>query len=119
MALIPATLFGAGIFSVDPASPLVAFPPPSESDLLAAGPTVVLPDVAMGLGPFDNLNALSTGKEQIITHVQFSVDRFSVGLPGTAVDTEALVFDAAGDTFSSSGSRQRGWSLGCPVLNIH
>ena len=86
----------APFFSVDPASPAIALVPTTESDILTSGPgapVVVTPGAALGLAPFDNVNALSSGKDQVIGasgQVFFSVDRLSLGDPGTGVEAEVL-----------------------------
>lgn len=86
-------------FSVDPAS-AAAMP----NDILAPGPATVIPGGALGLTPFDNLNALSFGLDRVdgpalMSDVSFSVDRLAFGLSGTAVESESLASAAAGDVF--------------------
>ncbi len=94
----------APLFSVDPASPAIGLVPTTASDILTDGPAVVIPDVALGLIPGDNLNALSFGKDQMPGPggpLYFSVDRLTVGTPGSAVDAESLAMGAHGDIFTS------------------
>jgi hypothetical protein len=94
------------IFSIDPASPSVdgSITP---DDLLHQGPVVHTPGTALGLfdefflGFFDNLDALSYGRDPIRNPLLFSVDRVAVGLPGTDVYAQAQpgVESAAGDVY--------------------
>jgi hypothetical protein len=93
-------------FSVDPASPAITGAV-TPDDVLTAGPAVFTPGTALGLvdnvqtGMFDNLNALSYGQDPIQNPLFFSVDRVSVGLPGSAVNVRALpgVATAAKDVY--------------------
>lgn len=95
-------------FSVDPASPSIdgAITP---DDVLVPGPAVFIEGTDLGLvddffsGLFDNLNALSFGKDPIRTPLFFSVDRVAVGLPDTDVFSEAAPAseEAAGDVYRS------------------
>ena len=56
---------------------------------------------------FDNLNALSYGKDSLKGPFYFSVDRLSFGLSGTAVQSQSLTNEAAGDVYlNSAGSNQ-------------
>ena len=93
-------------FSLDPASPSIdgSITP---DDVLSAGPTVHTHGTALGLqdsfftGFFDALDALSYGRDPLITPLYFSVDRVAVGTPGSAVNMEAApgVEEAHGDVF--------------------
>jgi hypothetical protein len=93
-------------FSIDPASPSVngSITP---DDLLRKGPVVHTPGTALGLaddffgGFFDNLDALSFGRDPILNPLFFSVDRVAVGLPFTDVHNQAQpgVASAAGDVY--------------------
>jgi len=99
-------------FSVDPASPAIQ---PAVSggitpdDVLVPGPAVRFLGTQLGLqdnvtaGQYDNLDALSYGQDSLRGPLFFSVDRVSVGLPGTAVYQQAAlgVSDAAGDVFQT------------------
>lgn len=69
------------IFSIDPASPLVF----SAADVLTRGPTILQGATSLGLIADDNVNSLSFGRDLISRQLFFSVDRVTVGLPGTAV----------------------------------
>ena len=63
----------------------------------------VLPGLNPGLTPSDNLNALSYGYNFIgyPMNLIFSVDKFSTGIPGTAVNAQATLIpaEAHGDEF--------------------
>jgi hypothetical protein len=93
-------------FSVDPASPAINGNI-TPDDVLTPGPLVYIHGRSLGLqdnffgGVFDNLTDFSFGKDSISNPLYFSVDRVSVGLPGTAVFDEAApgVASAAGDVF--------------------
>ena len=94
----------APLFSVDPASAAIGLVPTTASDILTDGPAVVIPEAALGLDPSDNLNALSFGKDQMPGPggpLYFSVDRLSIGAPGSAVDAQSLAAEASGDIFTS------------------
>jgi hypothetical protein len=93
-------------FSIDPASPSINGNI-TPDDILVRGPLVIVQGTSLGLydhfhlGQFDNLDALTYGKDPIRGPVYFSVDRVAVGLPGTAVFDQAKpgVESAAGDVF--------------------
>ncbi len=93
-------------FSIDPAS-LAIDGVITPDDVLESGPDVFRQGAAVGLeedffsGIFDNLNALSFGTSSINRGFVFSVDRVAIGLPGTAVASEARPGseEAAGDLF--------------------
>jgi hypothetical protein len=95
-------------FSLDPASPSNSGGI-NPADVLGSGPVVVIPGASLGLqtnypaGAYDNLNEVSFGQEPIRNPLYFSVDRVSVGVPGSAVFNEAQpgVASAAGDVFVS------------------
>jgi|GEM_PF-3779043 len=118
---IPAAVYGVTIdpkFSIDPASPAINGDI-TPDDLLRTGPTVLTQGRDLGLqdnfiaGSYDNLDALSYGKDPITqpwyfttpetkrNSVYFSVDRVSVGLPGSAVykDAQPGVESAAGNIY--------------------
>lgn len=96
-------------FSIDPASPSINGDITPDDILIPglAGPTVFIQGSSLGLqddffnGVYDNLDALSFGKDPITSPVYFSVDRLAVGLPGSAVNTQAQpgVESAAGDVY--------------------
>jgi hypothetical protein len=113
--LVLGVLFGSTVpaegqtlttFSVDPASPSIdgSITP---DDVLEPGPNVFIPGTALGLtdtffsGFFDNLNALSYGRDPIQNPLYFSVDRVAIGLPGSAVNGESQGGDAAGDVYKT------------------
>lgn len=93
-------------FSVDPASPAIK-ESLTPDDVLIEGPTVFIEGNALGLmddfsgGIFDNLNALSYGRDPIQNPFYFSVDRVAIGLPGTDVNGQAMPEDgeAAADVY--------------------
>jgi hypothetical protein len=95
-------------FSLDPASPAIAGDL-TPDDVLTPGPVVLIHGSSLGLqdsfltGVFDNLEALSFGKDPIRNPLFFSVDRVAVGLPGTAVFFQAQpgVEEAHGDVYVS------------------
>lgn len=95
------------LFTLDPASPTVNGVTITPADILATPPpTTVVPGSALGLQTFfplfyDHVNALSFGQDSISRNVYFSVDRLSQGLPGSAVETQFLLGDAAGSIFTS------------------
>ncbi|NNM01167.1 MAG: PEP-CTERM sorting domain-containing protein [Gammaproteobacteria bacterium] len=78
--------------------------------MLTTGPVVETHGAALGLaddffsGLFDNMNALSYGRDPIRNPLLFSVDRVAIGAPGTAVAAEAApgLEDAAGDVFQAN-----------------
>ncbi|HJW30324.1 MAG TPA: hypothetical protein VJ508_13925 [Saprospiraceae bacterium] len=126
--LLPVVCYGVTIdpkFSIDPASPAINGNITSD-DVLRAGPTVLTQGRDLGLqddffsGFYDNLDALSYGKDPIVRPVYFSVDRVAVGLPGSAVYEYAQpgVESAHGNIYQSlppSGSNvlfRDGTSLG-------
>ncbi len=107
-ALFAVPAWASSSFSLDPASPSIdgAITP---DDVLMAGPGVSVPGWTLGLvedffrGVFDSLDALSSGQNALRNPLYFSVDRVAVGLPGTAVYSEAQpgLEEAAGDVFMS------------------
>lgn len=97
LVTVPSSMVWAGpLFSVDPASAPV---PMSANDILLPGPAVAIPEAALGLGLFDNLNALSFGRGGGVP-VFFSVDRGAIGAPGSAVAAAAPAIEQADDIFS-------------------
>ena len=93
--LISSSVSAAVTFSLDPASPAIDGTVITPDDVLVNGPGVNVHGTSLGLtdgfatGLFDNLNALSGGRDSISTPLLFSVDRVAVGLPGSAVNTES------------------------------
>jgi hypothetical protein len=95
-------------FSIDPASSAVDGNI-TPDDVLRPGPVVFIHGSTLGLrdgffsGVFDNLEALSFGKDPIRNPLFFSVDRVAVGLPGSAVFAQAQpgVEEAQGDVYVS------------------
>lgn len=91
-------------FSVDAASP--SFPGVSNSDALAPGPVGGPPMLALSLGlaPGDEVNALTDTAPSTGLTLHFSVDRASLGAPGTAPDvaSEASAGQQAGDVYSTA-----------------
>jgi hypothetical protein len=93
-------------FSVDPASPVIDGNI-TPDDVLSPGPAVFIQGRDLGLqdnfftGVYDNLADFSFGRDPIHNPLFFSVDRVAVGLPGTAVFSEAApgIESAAGDAF--------------------
>lgn len=93
-------------YALDPASPAIDGDI-TPDDVLTLVPSVYLPGTALGLvdgfflGVFDNLNALSYGRDPIEAPLFFSVDRVAVGLPGSDVHARAQpgVESAQGDVF--------------------
>ncbi|WP_429884790.1 PEP-CTERM sorting domain-containing protein [Geoalkalibacter halelectricus] len=102
-------------FSIDAASPSNEGNL-TPDDILAPGPVVAVEGAdlnlqdALLLGDYDDLNALSFGRDPIQGPLYFSVDRVSVGLPGTDVNDLAQpgVEAASGSVFISEldGSNQ-------------
>jgi hypothetical protein len=90
-------------FSIDLGSPTV--PSVGNNDVLQSGPvggppTVLMPAASLGLPAVsaDEIDAMSDfGVDE--EGPFFSVDRASVGLPGTAVAAQAALGQAAGDIF--------------------
>jgi hypothetical protein len=99
------------LFSLDSASPSLAGSL-GPDDVLEGGPAVHTEGSSLGLaddllgGDFDELDALSFGRDPIDATVFFSVDRLSLGLSGTPVHAAALpgVEEAHGDVFVSPPS---------------
>ncbi|MBI4717414.1 MAG: hypothetical protein HY763_06395 [Planctomycetes bacterium] len=94
---VPQTL----IFSVDPASPT-----PLCGDAFVAGPQLVVPAVQFGLLPAgDNVDALSGGNDLFDdnTPLLFSVDRVTIGAPGTPINADAApeMHDAHGTIYET------------------
>jgi hypothetical protein len=95
-------------YSVDPASPAIDGNI-TPDDVLGSGPSVVFQGATLGLqddffgGSFDVLNALSYGSELRKRPIFFSVDRVTVGLPGSDVHMQAAPGseEAAGDVFKT------------------
>jgi len=95
-------------FSLDSASPSTSINI-TPADVLLPGPVVDIPGRSLGLqenfpsGPYDSLADFSFGRDPIQGPLYFSVDRVSVGLPGTAVFAQAQpgVASAAGDVFQA------------------
>jgi hypothetical protein len=95
-------------FSVDPASPVIDGNI-TPDDVLRAGPAVHTQGRDLGLqddffiGLFDDLDALSYGRDPLTAPLYFSVDRVAVGVPGSAVHAEALpaAEEAHGDVFQT------------------
>jgi hypothetical protein len=119
LALVCPGLVWAGpinlFFSIDPASPSVNGAT-TPDDVLRAGPIAHTEGTALGLvddffgGFFDNLDALSYGRDPIRNPLYFSVDRVAVGVVGTDVHAQAApgVASAAGDVYrmeSPGGNR--------------
>jgi hypothetical protein len=86
----------------------------TPDDILESGPFIRTEGWTLGLqedffgGVFDNLDALSFGRDLVpveprSTRVWFSVDRVAVGSAGTDVHAEAApgFEDAAGDIFAA------------------
>jgi hypothetical protein len=101
-------------FSLDPASPTIDGNI-TPDDVLNSVPEVAIQGSSLGLqddfpnGLFDNLNALSYGRDFIGGPLFFSVDRLAMGSVGSAVKTESLRSEAAGDvyiSFPGTGSNQ-------------
>ena len=95
-------------FSVDPASPAIdgSLTP---DDVLEPDPSIFIPGTNLGLtddffnGLFDNLNALSYGRDPIQNPLYFSVDRVAIGLPETDVNSQAQpgAEEAHGDVYKT------------------
>jgi hypothetical protein len=112
LAMAHLVMAGPGVsepkFSLDPASPAIDGNI-TPDDVLTPGPAVFIQGSSLGLqdsfftGVFDNLEALSFGKDPIRNPLFFSVDRVAVGLPGTAVFLQAQpgVEEAHGDVYVS------------------
>ena len=115
---IPVSAQTITTFSVDPASPAIGggqTPPNSVTpdDVLTSGPAVFTEGSTLGLEDdffgglfeFDNLNALSYGRDPIRNPLYFSVDQVAiglpVGLPGSDVNQESMVGNAAGDVYKT------------------
>jgi hypothetical protein len=104
-------------YSLDAASPTAVSEGFTQDDVLQSDPTrtpVIVTDTEgenLGLNPNVNLNALSYGNEDIFTKgkndfrtgplLYFSVDRASVGMPGTAVNAQKSGNSAAADIFGA------------------
>lgn len=102
-------------FSIDPASPNITGSL-APDDVLKTGPVVYIEGSTLGLkddfftGDFDVLNALSYGKDPLNKELFFSVDRVAVGVPGTAVHSEAAPGseEASGDVFFTDAENDPG-----------
>src|SRR5688572_9038621 len=102
----PAAMAAPITFSIDPASPAIDGNI-TPDDILQPGPSVYRHGTSLGLqdgffgGVFDNLDALSYGRDPIVNPLFFSVDRVAVGLPGSAVNSQAAPGseEAAGDVY--------------------
>jgi hypothetical protein len=104
-SIAPANAQTFPTFSVDPASPAIK-DNLTPDDILETGPKVFIEGRDLGLeddffnGYFDNLNALSYGRDPIWNPLYFSVDRVAIGLPGTDVNSQAQPDgEAAGDVY--------------------
>lgn len=94
-------------FSVDPASPAIFDDGVTPDDILVTGPVIHTQGRDMDLvdnfllGVYDDLDALSFGRDPITAPLYFSVDRVAVGLPGSAVFAQAQpgAEEAAGDVY--------------------
>ena len=75
-------------------------PAPPDDILAPPVPSPILTGVGVEVDAF-SFGHLSVGLEDI-SALEFSVDSSSVGLGGTAVDTEATIFEAHADIFTSS-----------------
>jgi hypothetical protein len=104
--IAPAEAVAQTNFSLDPASGAIDGNL-TPDDVLEPGPTVSIQGDSLGLedeffsGFYDNLNALSYGRDPIQNPLYFSVDRLALGLPNTAVFLESLAGEAAGDVFQT------------------
>ena len=94
-------------FSVDPLSSSIdgVITP---DDILESGLNIVVSGTDLGLqddffgGVFDSLNALSYGNDDLSSSPNtFTVSRISVGLPGTAVESQSLIGEQGGSIFTS------------------
>lgn len=89
---------GGPAFSIDSASPSNTGGI-TPGGVLAAGPAVRLSASSLGLrdnyaqGDYDNLNALSYGRDPIANPLYFSVYRLAIGLPGSAVNADSGAVD--------------------------
>lgn len=106
-SIAPANAQTFPTFSVDPASPAIDGDL-TPDDVLETGPKVFIEGRDLGLeddffnGFFDNLNALSYGRDPIQNPLYFSVDRVAIGLPGTDVNSQAQPDgEAAGDVYKT------------------
>ena len=99
-------------FSLDPASDSIDGNI-TPDDVLNSDSTIATSGSELGLeddffvGFFDNLNAISYGKDSLKGPFYFSVDKLSLGLAGTAVQSQRLADESAGDVYlNSAGSNQ-------------
>ena len=97
--LIPIMSAQGNVFSVDRTSPSWSDP----ADLLSPGPLLHVPAGHLGAAGRD-LDALSQGMDMVtlIDIIYFSVDRSSIGIPGTAVyhqSTVSMVAQQASDIY--------------------
>ena len=99
--------------SLDPASPTLVANSRKPADLLVP-PGLGLKQSGTSLGlvgnfpgsTYDNLNALSYGDDDVTASPYFSVDRLTLGRPGTAVATASLTDSAAASIFIANLGNQ-------------
>ncbi len=99
--------------SLDPASPSLGPAGRNPADLMRP-PATTLAMAAHLLGlangfpnsGYDNVNSLALGDDPISTHVYFSVDRLTLGKPGTAVATASAADNAAAAIFRALPGNQ-------------
>lgn len=99
--------------SLDPASPTLVSTSSRPADLLVPpAPTLALAGTSLGLlggfpaSTYDNLNALSLGDDAVLATPYFSVDRLTVGRPGTAVAIAAQNSNASASIFKADLANQ-------------
>lgn len=115
LVIVAAVVFVAGtvVASPDPETFSIDGPPSlqDQADLLNPGMSVQVPKANLGLGPNDQLDALSAGVDAVHESniVYFSVDRASIGLAGPLspldVSGQAALNQQAGDVFVTTNAQ--------------
>jgi hypothetical protein len=110
---------GGEVFAIDAASPSTIGNVISSADVLAPGPSIVLPGSALGLTRgADFLSDVSNGQDRIVPNLEFTVDRTAVGASGTAVNSAFLAGNPAINTYRTDFSGSNQVEVGGPSLGL-